>query len=762
MTIERISRIKKYRIFQDFTWPAELSDFKAKNLIYGWNGTGKSTLSNIFRAVEKREPIPEADIEITISGTRITGAEIATSHALPQVRVFNRDFVTESVFTADGGVTPIFFIGEDSIEKQRRVESLRAEVRSAKQEAAREDEEKKRCEKALEEFKVSKAKTIKDLLSSSGGGNPYNNYTMRSLQSAYDRLSDLTHAEIASKQLCLADKGLLQKQKESTSKEKIPGLVFAIPKASFLLNQVKHLLEQTVLAKAIEALKNDQDLAAWTKTGLDKHREESATTCLFCGQILPRGRLNDLEAHFNEEYIQFLEKCDELRDEIQSQRDRVSSFQAPDKANLYPHLQQRYQSNVDNAREQVDRLADFLKSLITALETKKGQPFQRLDLDISPPLFDDSTIREANEVISLHNKQTDDFLATVSDARRKLEESSLAESYADYVAKKTAVSAAEANLSHSEELIADLASQIEHIEKEIEEHRKPADELNSDLQAYLGRDDIAFTVLGGGYQISRDGSVAENLSEGEKTAIAFLYFLKSLNDKDFNMSDGIVVIDDPISSLDTNGLFHAFAFMKERTKHAKQLFILTHSHSFFRQAKNWFNHLEGQNKKNPDQRPARFYMLSCSVDNGCRVSSIAKLDSLLHEYESEYHYLFERVYQASSAVSFASLDDCYHLPNIARRLLETFLAFRQPSSTGALTQQLALIGFDETKKTRILRFLHTYSHSATFDGTGEDQSVLTETKQVMSDLLDLIRAEDERHFLQMKELVDPPIDGDDG
>ncbi len=41
-------------------------------------------------------------------------------------------------------------------------------------------------------------------------------------------------------------------------------------------------------------------------------------------------------------------------------------------------------------------------------------------------------------------------------------------------------------------------------------------------------------------------------SEGERTAIAFLYFLKSLQDKSFDLANGIVVIDDPVSSLDAN------------------------------------------------------------------------------------------------------------------------------------------------------------------------------------------------------------------
>ena len=159
-----------------------------------------------------------------------------------------------------------------------------------------------------------------------------------------------------------------------------------------------------------------------------------------------------------------------------------------------------------------------------------------------------------------------------------------------------------------------------------------------------------------------------------------MYFLKSLGDKSFSLKDGIVVIDDPVSSLDSNALFHAFGFMKDRTKDAGQLFILTHSHSFFKQVKNWFNHLPNQNKKDVNVRPGKFYMLTSNVTGGNRSSSISKLDSLLHEYESEYHYLFSLVYEAANSEEEAGLQQNYHLPNIARRLLESFLAFRQPST----------------------------------------------------------------------------------
>ena len=104
----------------------------------------------------------------------------------------------------------------------------------------------------------------------------------------------------------------------------------------------------------------------------------------------------------------------------------------------------------------------------------------------------------------------------------------------------------------------------------MRQHRRPAEELNKELASYLGRDELRFDVEQNGYKIMRGAQPALHLSDGERTSIAFLYFLKSLKATDFDLESGIVVIDDPVSSLDANSLFSAFGYMKARTAAAGQ------------------------------------------------------------------------------------------------------------------------------------------------------------------------------------------------
>jgi len=753
MAIERISKIKNHRIFRGFVWPQDLPDFKEKNLFYGWNGTGKSTLSNLFRSIEKKTSVSEGDVEFVISGNKVDGTAFATAQGLPHVRVFNKDFIIDNVFTSNGAVPPIFFLGEENIEKQNQVEKLKDDIDQAEKERHDKEEEMRQSKTALDDFKIEQAKSIKYLLSSSGGNNPYNNYDKRSYQVKCDELLKLPDAEQKTKALNQSDLDAQKNKKELTLLDKVQILKFSYPDTKQLTDQVVALLRKTVVSRVIENLKNDSELSGWVKTGLSKHKKEHSNDCLFCGQSLPDGRIKKLESHFNDKYDEFIDEIENQSTVIKSAIESLKSYTLPNRLGLYGHLKIDFDARHQDFSKEIARIKGYLESLLDVLKDKAQKPFQLIERSFEVVTGNVSAISDLNAVISKHNQETDGFQTVISAARTAIEESIVAQSLTEYRQKKNKVDVVETAFKAASYKVTTLKNEVRVIEKDIEEHRRPADELNTDICSYLGRDELTFEIQGSGYQINRNGTPAKNLSEGERTAIAFLYFLKSLGDKSFSLKNGIVVIDDPVSSLDSNALFCAFGFMKDRTKDAGQLFILTHSHSFFRQVKNWFNHLPKPNKKDVDKQTVRFYMLTNNVTGANRSSSISTLDDLLRTYESEYHYLFSLVYKAANSEEEAGLQQNYHLPNIARRLLESFLAFRQPSHSGKLHTQLDLIDFDVAKKTRILRFLHTHSHAGQISDPEHDPSILIETKQVLNDLLCLIQKDDDRHFDEMKKLV---------
>ena len=124
MGINCISRLRDHGVFRDFTWPSELPEFGSNNLIYGWNGTGKTTLSRLFRDLELGRPPERGEVTLRVNGRDLRNESFAQSN-IP-VRVFNRDFINENVFPVGRGeMPPILVLGAENIEKQQEVERLK-------------------------------------------------------------------------------------------------------------------------------------------------------------------------------------------------------------------------------------------------------------------------------------------------------------------------------------------------------------------------------------------------------------------------------------------------------------------------------------------------------------------------------------------------------------------------------------------------------------------------------------------------------------
>jgi wobble nucleotide-excising tRNase len=558
--------------------------------------------------------------------------------------------------------------------------------------------------------------------------------------------------------------------KSSSSKASIETISISLPQYGILRRRVSDLLEETIASDLIVELAENSSLASWVNRGLGLHHGEQL--CKFCNQPLPPGRLQELASHFNDQFQSFQTKLNLLEKDI-DQDIGILTGKLPNPSELYEDLSEDYIERIkafEKARE--DGKAALL-ALKRAVQVKRERPFEctslkkvldnsaesadnpaaiallleNIDSDCLRARFGAEALQPCELIISKHNERSRNHTQEVSSARRELERHEVSIALADYQSKQELIGDTDKELAELKTAARKLQEEISQLEKVIRSHRRPAKELTNELAAYLGNSDLTFEVKDTGYLIRRSGKPAMNLSEGERTAIGFLHFLKSLKDTSFNLKKGIVVIDDPVSSLDANSLYCAFGYMKEKTVEAEHLFILTHNFTMFRLVRNWFNNLKNQRKKDVNLRPARFYMLMADQLESGRASRIAALDPLLHEYESEYQYLFKCMLTTARLGSGAgSLAAYYGVSNIARRVLETFLSFKLPHMGDDLHAKLEEVTFDAAKKARILRFLHTHSHAGQIEEPEHDLSVLSETPAVLNDLLDLIKSVDEQHF----------------
>ena len=761
MKLKRITKLR-HRVFRDFAWPSDLHDFGRFNVVYGWNGSGKTTLSSLLALVEKRSPLTEGELELELEdGKRFSGAQLGDP-TLPQVRVFDRDFIrttlSSTALSSSGTIAPIFFLGEDSLEKQQEIERLRGELTAAYAAVASATDEKKSAEEKLDAHCVAQAKVIKAVLTSANS-TAYNNYDKRKFRQAVQAMS----AERASASLLDdAQKARLRTQKDAQPKPTIESVRAPSVDLDALTREVESLVGRSVVAQTLDELTADPNLAAWVQRGLVLHSGQHATeTCHFCAQPLKPKRRAALEAHFNDAFAGFQKELNALATKLHAARQTAASSRLPEPTRFYETLSAEVASSNEAVSRALTAITSALDLLLERVEQKRTNPFVTVP-PVAATLPSSFALRDAvtslQALVEQHNQTSHRFQASVEEACRELEASFVAEAYPEHAQLAEAVKRADESLQALRARPPSLQTRIDELERAVLEHRRPAEELTEELRTYLGRDELRFEVKGNGYTLTRHGLPVSNLSEGERTAIAFLYFLKSLEDKTFDVSKGIVVIDDPVSSLDANALFSAFSYLKERTKRCGQLILLTHDFAFFRLVKSWFQHLPNQRSKYPAKRPARLFQLrSLRHDDGSRASVLGALDPLLGEHESEYHYLFKRVHDEAHRANVTAMEQHYGIPSLARRLLDTFFAFRFPEMSGDLTERLDRVvdqhGFDASKRMRILRLLHTGSHGDTNRELEQDLSLLSETQPVLLDLLDLMEAVDAGHVEGLKKLV---------
>ncbi|MDC7718633.1 AAA family ATPase [Vogesella sp. DC21W] len=779
MILSRIGKIKDYRIFRDFNWPADLHDFGQFNVIYGWNGAGKTTLSTILRHLEKRRPIVEGRIDFIFGDRVVNGTNLGTE-PVPSVRVFNRDFVGRAVFESnDTHLPPVYYFGEDSVEKQQRIVVLRAQLNEQKTIETNQLSALRLSTQSLENFCTEQAKSIRLMLTVSGGGT-YNNYDARSFKQQIQKLIGLATLP---ERLTEEERDTHLKMRESKALPALQEISVRFPDLVSLRTRTESLLRASVVSTVLDDLAADQAVASWVGEGLALHSgQRSIETCRFCDQPLPAKRITQIEAHFNDEFKRLKQQVSALLNEVEQASAFGNGFSAPPVEALYEALQDEYASALSELQKHSKTLQGALDALKHALLAKLEDPFKQIELsswlqhvgqggglaqfvmalfafaaDGAPFVASFAGAKELkrlNATLAKHNLLTSSFDASVKAARDALAQDEVLAALEGWKEKSWSVAEGESVCDVARQKARELETEIAALEVEIRQHHRPADELNAELAGYLGRSELKLVAEHNGYRIVRNGHPAMHLSDGERTAVAFMYFLKSLQGTDFVLEDGIVVIDDPVSSLDSNSLFSAFGFLKERTASAKQLFILTHNFAFFRQVRNWFDSVNKWGRKRKGEKPARFFSLSPVLLDGQRAAKLETLDPFLTDFESEYHYLFKRVYDLTQLDQGDGLEQYYSMPNMARRLLEAFLAYRVPGYSGDLHKKLQLVAGDTGIKTRVLRFLHTFSHGDAVAQPDHDPSILAETQAVLKDVLQLISQNDQAHYEAMVRLLD--------
>lgn len=777
--IIKISKLKNFGIFHEFSWKAELPEFKKFNLIYGWNRSGKTTVSRIFASCEKKsvydkdkfKQYPESgEFEIKTS-VNVTVRNIdVTTNTLP-IKVFNQDFIEDNIsFDPSNSCKSIVYVSEEDIESKKQLEQLKADKITVGKTFDEAKKNKATKEEIKSSFLIGLGREIANILFDKS----YNK------TKAENKINYVGVNNFADKILSDNDKKKFETISKSEA-EKDQSTLSQLPLVnfSFLSQRVKSLLDKKVVSELLERLKDhedrdgglDEELNNWVKQGFDIHKSKNQfKKCLFCENELSSNFFDSLARHFSKDYEDLQSSIEFLIKDLEKEK-LINILEK--NIELYPDLRNDYEAKARQYNEIIKKQNDWLRHAATWLEQKYKNPF---DPDIpemaeSPADYTDllnKVIDELNAIILNHNERIKNHATEVKNAKEKLELHSIAVALSEQDYKKFESEIKDAEIKEKEALEAVNKNNTDTSElvKKTSNIGKAIGEINKHLKGFFGREEIKLEIDADkkGYIIKRDGQPAKNLSEGEKTAIAFSYFIVKVEEKEFKIKDGIIFIDDPISSFDSNFIYHCFSLISTHFKEVGQLYISTHNFQLFNLVKEWFinknNNVKRDNAKlkasgqAEKPMPCEFFMVENFTESDVRKAKIVELDKTLRNYKSEYHFLF------SLLNKFKDVDldyaDFYTIGNVARRFFDIFADFKIPDSRDQKQKMEVIVKeLNERKKENekisesdwnkayklVNEFSHNYDPTSTIEH--KDKS---ESKDAIKIMLKIVKESDPKHF----------------
>lgn len=567
-----------------------LTDLSTFNYVFGPNGSGKTTISRI---IANEAAYPHCAVSWS-AGTKL------------DVLVYNRDFVDRN-FTQGPRLKGIFTLGQEHVEAAKKVEELKKKMEEMVQQI-------KSLKITLEGDdgqggKVAELKAVEDALSKKCWEQKQKHdwafaAAFEGCRGSAEKFKKKVLAERSSNQATVESLDALQK-KATTVFGTTPTNQPLLP--SIDQGRLAELGTDPILKRRVIG-KNDVDIAAlilrlgnsdWVKQGREFYPEGGAA-CPFCQQPTDASLAEKLNEYFDETFVKETEAIATLATQYSLAAERLKKSLDTLLAIDSPYLDK---GALKPLRE---TLAAQLGTNVQRLEAKQKEPSQVVELEsIAGALASAASLVEAaNKHIAEHNITVANIgqerATLTAEVWKHLIAVELKDALADYDSKKAAIDKARKSIEeqsgHAQKAYSEKITELRQLEKGITSIQPTIDTINDLLHSFGFR---GFKLAKAGeeenYKIIRaDGSDAkESLSEGEKTFITFLYFyhlLKGSNSDNGTVTDRVVVIDDPVSSLDSDILFIVSSLIKilcqevrDKKTSVKQVFVLTHNVYFHKE-----------------------------------------------------------------------------------------------------------------------------------------------------------------------------------
>lgn len=562
------------------------------NFFYGPNGSGKSTISNFLQ-----DPTDLLYRECIIEWENDTAVDIM---------VYNRRF-RERNFKEN--IAGVFTLGQATIEDIRALEEMK-EQRAKKNEdyTTRGNTLQKKLQEEIA-YKATFRDTVWERILKPNEADFQEAFS--GFRNNKERFRDevlrryqISHSSTETRDALLVRAKTLFARKP----EKCPIIPFVLDN---IVEQIAEIETAAIWSKVIVGnrdlpigrLIEVLDNADWVSQGRKHLREDGI--CPFCQkQTITDELKNQLDAFFSGEYEQDVSLIKQFIGQYSSYTDKLLSRIKTLRTSLgsYPAAGIEA-SKIDSIIELLNGYFSKNKAEMLIKEKEPGRIISLTETAATTSSMKQLVIN-GNAAVTKHNEMVDNYTSEkdtlVADIWVFLmdENEALIAGYLNDIETFTkAKKGIQKGIDVCKQQLDDLDGKIVEAGKNITSVQPTVDEINRSLKSYgfTNFKIVPSPAQPNAYQIQRmDGTLATNtLSEGEETFISFLYFLqfaKGSIDVAKVSNRKVLVLDDPICSLDSTVLYIVSSLVKglikdvrEGNSDVEQIFILTHNVFFHKE-----------------------------------------------------------------------------------------------------------------------------------------------------------------------------------
>lgn len=573
---------------------ASFKDLNSINFIYGANGSGKTTTSSFLKN------LAENGIEDKFANSKIAWY----NNESLKIEVYNKQFKEEQLRNSQ--VKGIFTLGKKTNENLEKIEIKKESInkeneKKIKNEASlqvltqkKEKEEKDFADRCWEKLYKKNEEDFKETLEGFKRKEKFKEKILEEFKSNKHNESEIVKLEELKENIKIVF---------SKNQTELALLECNLTDFDFIENH--SIWEQKIvgsggvaIADLIKRLSNE-DWVAW---GREYIKDNSI--CPFCQkETITEEFKKQLESYFDTSYQESTETIKKMKEDYTNKT-----------AEVLERLDKIVKTEQNNSQTKLD--TENLKIIIETLRSKiNGNQQKMLDKskEMSRSFELESTkneIKEIRDLIDTTNQQIakhNEIIKNIKNQKKTCVEqtwkflvnefkSDIQEYNKKYCGLEKGINNLEKAISENQEEVKKLENEIKELEKNMVSIKPIVNEINTLLKGYgFTNFGLACTEDEKFYRIQReDGQlVGETLSEGEVTFITFLYYYHlakgSLKENDISKNK-VLVIDDPISSLDSNILFMVSVLVKDLMKETmkektniKQVIILTHNTYFYKE-----------------------------------------------------------------------------------------------------------------------------------------------------------------------------------